>query len=459
MKRMTKKKIWAGIALLIILILWFKWDNWFYNPVEPPYQASINPSRILLTCSGNLSDSRDITWEGDTLTKRGLLQLASKSFQSDTILFTSKPNIIRTSGGASAFFRIRIENLGSDQTYSYRVSNDNRWSEWNEFKITNKTDSTYSFIYLGDVQDSINGVAGNLLQAASLTRPNASFVLYVGDMIERPHDAYWGEWFRSGGRLFRSLPVIATPGNHEYYKGIIQKLDPRWTSHLTLPQNGPPNFLGRACYWDYKQTRFISIDSNGIQSISSALEQRDWLKSILEQTHQKWVIVFMHHPLYSTSRGRDYFYLRTLFKSLFDQYHVDLVLAGHDHSYGRAIHIPTTLQNHKQGPVYIVTHASPKLYDINFSDKMDKMASNTAMFQLFDINNDSIQFGAYTPKGDTFDRFTIHKDGLGNSTVTQHAPPNETQFLLPTANFIKKSSTGEIKRYKLEMQAWEKSKK
>ena len=165
----------------------------------------------------------------------------------------------------------------------------------------------------------------------------------------------------------------------------------------------------------------------------------------------------MHHPLYSTSRGRDYFYLRTLFKSLFDQYNVDLVLAGHDHAYGRAMHIPNSNLKNKQGAVYVVTHASPKLYDIGFSVKMDKLASNTQMYQLLDVSNDSIKFSAFTFDGSFFDGFTIHKDATGKKTVTDQAPKNSSSFLRPTKGFIKGSSKKEIEKYNQEMERWEKT--
>ncbi len=459
MKRVSKKTIWFSLALIIAAILWVKWDNWFYNPPEPIYHPSVNPGRILLTWSGDPSNSRDITWEGDTATHQGYLQLTGKSITGDTILYKSSPRTIKTSGGASAFHKVLLRDLTGGETYQYRVANGTHWSEWNNFKIGNPTESAYSFIYLGDVQDSINGVSGKLFQRAFESRPDAAFMLFIGDMIERPHDAYWGEWFRSGGKLFRTVPVIATPGNHEYYKGLVQRLDERWMTHFSFPQNGPPEFLGRACYWDYQNTRFISLDTNGIQSISSALEQRKWLESVLQNTHQKWIVVIMHHPLYSTSRGRDYFYLRTLFKSLFDRYHVDLVLAGHDHSYGRAIHVPNDELNGNQGPVYVVTHASPKVYDIKFSDKMDKLASNTAMYQLLDVSTDSIKFEAYTSDGTYFDGFTIRKDAAGKKSVTEHTVQNSNSYLLPTKRFLQKSSKKEVEEFDRERLDWEKSRK
>ena len=454
----TKKLIWLIFPILIAIFVWWKWDNWFFNPQEPPYTPSSFPDRILLCWSGDPMNSRDVTWEGDTITRVGFLQVTGVSIHTDTALYQSHSKIIKTSGGASSFFKIGMKDLKPGQTYQYRVANGSYWSEWYKFKIAESSGSSYSLIFIGDVQDSINGVSEELFNRAYLSQPDASFIMFIGDMIERPHDEYWGEWFRAGGTLFRTIPVIATPGNHEYYKGVIQKLDERWMAHFSFPQNGPPDFLGRVCYWDYNGTRYISLDSNGIQTIPSALEQRSWLKSVLENTRQRWIVVMMHHPIYSTSRGRDYFYLRALFKPLIDQYDVDLVLEGHDHAYGRAAHIPNSKFKDKQGAVYVGTHASPKLYDTGFSDKMDMLATNNQMYQLLDVSNDSIRFRAYTFDGTYFDGFTIRKDAAGNRSVIEHAPKNSSRYLMPTKSFLRKSSKKEMEKYNLEMKEWEKRK-
>ena len=458
MKKHLKKLIWFGIPLLIVVFAWWRWDNWFSNEPEPIYTSTAIPERILLSWSGDPKSSRNVTWQGDTLIKEGYLQIIDVSSPLDTIIYRSAPRIIRTSGGAASYFKVGITKLAPGQTYRYRVANGANWSNWFTFKIDNPANGDYSFIFIGDVQDSVNGVSGELFHKAYDSEPNAAFMMFIGDMIERPHDAYWGVWFDAGKDLFRSVPVIATPGNHEYYKGLIQTLDERWMAHFPFPQNGPPNFLGRVCYWDYQNTRYISIDSNGIQSIPSALEQRKWLKSVLENTHQRWIVVMMHHPLYSTSRGRDYFYLRWLFKSLFDQYNVDLVLQGHDHAYGRLAHIENSDNNEKPGPVYVVTHASPKLYDVGFSKNMDKLATNTQMYQLIDVTSDSIRYRTFTSDGTYFDGFTISKNNSGEKSVKEHAPLNSNQYLHPTKSFIRKSSPKELEKYNSDMLEWEKSK-
>ena len=457
MKRKIKIAFWIGLPLLAGVFIYNKWGNWFGNEPEVTYQASTLPDRILMSLSDNTYDSRDVTWRGDTLTNNGKLELTRDSVSGDTVRFQAIAKIVKTPGGAATYYCVKMNRLKPSVHYKYRVANGNNWSEWINFKLAENSTDNYSFIYIGDIQDSINGVSGDLFHRAYNNQQNAAFIMFIGDMIERPLDKYWGQWFKSGGDLYKSIPLIATPGNHEYYKGVIQALDERWMSQFSFPQNGPPDFLGRVCYWDYQNTRFISLDTNGIQTVPSALAQRSWLKKVLEETHQRWIVIMMHHPMYSTSRGRDYFYLRWLFKSLIDQYNVDLVLAGHDHAYGRSVHIPGSGSNDKQGAAYVVSHASPKLYDIGFSPKMDKLATNTQMYQLLDVNNDSIRFRAYTVDGTYFDGFTMIKDKNGNRKISVSAPPNEDRFLRPTASFIRNNSKKEIEKYNSTMLEWENS--
>ncbi len=238
-KKFRGRFLWILLPLVIAIIIYSKWDSWFYNPPEPPYSPSSFPERILLTWSNDPCTTRDVTWQCDTLSKTGLLQLYNKNCKDDTITLPASRQIIKTQGGAGAYYKVHIKNLLPGQLYDYRVESNRNWSDWYTFKTCSKSDSDYSFVFIGDIQDSINGKTGDILKKAFECQPDAAFFLFIGDMIERPHDEYWNEFFREGGDLFRRIPVIASPGNHEYYKGLVQKIDERWMAHFSFPQNGP----------------------------------------------------------------------------------------------------------------------------------------------------------------------------------------------------------------------------
>lgn len=63
----------------------------------------------------------------------------------------------------------------------------------------------------------------------------------------------------------------------------------------------------------------------------------EWLEELLSENSNDWTIVVFHHPVFASRPGRDNPSVREQWKPLFDEYQVDLVLQGHDHSYHRSV--------------------------------------------------------------------------------------------------------------------------
>ena len=181
------------MVILIIAFTWIKWDIWFYNPPEPTYTPSLSPARIMLTWSDNPFSSRDVTWEGDTSSHQGFLQISGNATPGDTILYRSNSRIIKSSGGSSAFFNVHIKDLRQGQLYHYRVSNNKIWSDWFDFKIGNSTDASYSFVYFG---------AAVLLSLIGIRR----FSDNVNDTM-----VLWGVGFEAAMLLMMFFVMLFTP--------------------------------------------------------------------------------------------------------------------------------------------------------------------------------------------------------------------------------------------------------
>ena len=96
MKNKYKKFFWLILPFLILLFVWVQWNTWFFNPPEPGYIPSSSPDQILLTWSANAADSRDVTWQGDTITRFGSLELVENSNPADTIRYQATSGIIKT---------------------------------------------------------------------------------------------------------------------------------------------------------------------------------------------------------------------------------------------------------------------------------------------------------------------------------------------------------------------------
>lgn len=423
----------AGIALCT-----WKWNTWFSNPPEAAYQTPQNPDRIVLTMGEDASTTRRISWRCDTLPANGYVELLKKN-STETQRIDATSDMISSRSGKSLYYNVEIQNLVPGGEYNYRVVNGNQPSPWYHFSIPAENDSL-SFIYIGDVQDKIDGTTGEFFSTVYQQYPHADFWAFAGDLIERPTDAYWTHWYQTMDSIATNKPLVVATGNHEYLKGLVKTLDPRWTSTFSFPENGPEDFRGRSYYLNFKNLCFIVMDTDGIQGPGSLYQHYVWLKEVLEHSTQQWKILMMHHPVHSVRSGRDNYFVRYTFQNMLEQYGVDLVLQGHDHGYSRI-----TTKNEEQqkiSPVYIVSSSSPKNYSVGFNPIHDRLGSNLMLYQHILIKGDSLQYKSYTADHQIYDDLTIVNHG--NSTqVIDHAenlpesldvPPgylNSSKFDLP----------------------------
>ena len=227
-----------------------------------------------------------------------------------------------------------FSDLEPETVYAYRVGDGVNWSEWFHFRTASATPEAFSFVYFGDAQNNIRSMWSRVIREAYRDAPKAAFLLHAGDLVNRAEsDAEWGEWFGAGGWLNAMTPSVAIPGNHEHVKmpdGRRRKLSHHWRNVFTFPENGPRG-LEETCFtMTYHNLRIIGLNSNEMHE-----EQARWLDRVLAQNESEWVVCTFHHPVFSTGKDRDNPELRALWKPIFDKYKVDLVLQGHDHTYGQ----------------------------------------------------------------------------------------------------------------------------
>jgi hypothetical protein len=307
--------------------------------------------------------------------------------------------------------------------YVYRVGSDSCWSEWNQFSTADTSRLPFSFIWFGDPQDDILEHISRLFRQTVWTTPAARFWLFSGDLTTEPEDHLLGEFFEAAGFSLRSIPSAMVPGNHDqpykYENGTIarDKRDKKirlkevsrlWQLHFTLPENGVTGLEETNYSFDYQGVRFIMVNSN-----TRLAEQAVWMENLLKENPNRWTVAIFHHPLYSSGRDRDDKDTRKAFLALFDRYHVDLVLTGHDHTYARSqslingsVAAPDT-----QGTVYVVSACGPKFYKYTslYDSLMAKSGVNVQLFQHISVAPDSLSYQAFTADGVLFDQFILKK--------------------------------------------------
>src|SRR5690554_141919 len=377
------------------------------------FLPSAYPDRIALTLSANAATEMTINWRTDTTIQSGILEFLpapdGPNLETGVQIHRSSPEKVTAEGISAHCFNVKLAGLKPATVYAYRVGSENQWSEWFQFSTAADSPEKFSFIYMGDVQAETREKWSRVIRQAYKPKPDASFYVYAGDIINRSHrNNEWGEWHYGAGFVHTMTPLIATPGNHEYTRSREEKEDlcPYWNAGFNFPSNGPAPLKGTVYYVDYQGARFISLDGQMITRNENLRRiQYEWLDKVLSESTGFWKIILVHHPLYATSSGRDNKALRELFEPLFHKYGVHLVLQGHDHTYARG-----TVPDNRKKPVYIVSVSGPKMYKEDPNLKWpQKTLTNTQLFQVIEVGKEKLQYKAYTVTGKVVDEFELAK--------------------------------------------------
>ena len=389
-------------------------------------RPSAIPDRIILTWCQDPATSQAVTWRTDSTVTTPKAELAvataSPKFTESAMQIAAETDVLSTTNGTACFHSVKFKDLQPNTVYAYRVGDGSVWSEWLQFTTAADKFSPFSFIYLGDAQNNILSMWSRTIRTAYSETSEARFLIHAGDLVNRANsDIEWAEWFRAGGWIYAMLPSIPAAGNHEYPKDANgnRKLTAYWRAQFTLPQNGIPELPESSYYLDYQGTRLISLNSN-----ERLAEQTVWLEHILDDNPCRWTIITFHHPVFSSAKNRDNPELRTLWKPLFDQYRVDLVLQGHDHSYARGRNLPVGVntQDTKAGTMYVVSVSGPKMYALTSTKWMDRSGENMQLHQVIHIAGDSLTYRAVTATGVPYDAFTLVKQPGDANLLSEDLP-------------------------------------
>lgn len=199
----------------------------------------------------------------------------------------------------------------------------------------------------------------------------------LGDWMERGYFYYEQQLYHQlAGTGMEALPVINCPGNHEYYKGLVRTLPERWTNMFRHPQNGPVRFAGTTYYVDFPQLRFIVLNTNGLQRLSDYTIVNTWLKKALRTAGDRYTLVMMHHPVYSSGKGRINLAIWLTFHWTLQE--ADVVFAGHDHSYAQRGH-------------FINTNSSRKMYKNKRKNAVVSPSAQNRLYELIELYSDTLR--------------------------------------------------------------------
>ena len=388
--------------------------------------AAMNiPDRIIMTVTQDPSTMVTLNWRTADIIQPCFAEYAIADAHPEFVAnvtrvnATSRPFRIQEIRALNS--RVTISGLSPDTLYTYRVGSEKAWSEWFEFRTakSNATPAKLSFIYLGDAQVGIKPLWSRVIRKAYAAMPDAQLIIHAGDLVNRANEDHeWADWFAAGSYIHAGIPALMTPGNHEYtHEDGKPHLSLYWNEQFALPVNGPDDALlkGSTYYTDIQGVRIISLNTQMIEEAPSddcVNKQVTWLHQVLQQNKQQWTCVVMHHPIYSTKKGRDNKRSRDYLKPVFEKYGVDLVLQGHDHAYARGmskIALTDGTAGMHSGTTYVVSVSGSKMYETGPMDWADVIESHVQVYQTIEIDNNTLSFKAYLATGKLLDAFDLVK--------------------------------------------------
>lgn len=408
------------------------------------YKPTAMPDRIVLTLNGDPRTMAAVSWRTSTEVTHALAEIteavANPYFSEKSKPIDATTQALKTDINEAHFHTVAFESLRPGMKYAYRVGDGTNWSEWFHFKTAAATDEPFSFIYFGDAQNNLRSMWSRVIREAYSDAPKAAFLLHAGDLINSSEaDAEWGEWCGAGAWINGMMPNIAIPGNHEMApkRNGVKRVSHHWRPQFEFPLNGPAG-LEELCYTiQYHNALVVAMNSNEQQEL-----QAEWLDEVLAANKLEWVICTFHHPIFSTGKDRDNTELRALWKPILDKHQVDLVLQGHDHTYGRTgltvpnslvqeataavgasatasgnavpqtvANVPTGVQkiDETTGTVYVVSVSGPKMYNLQPVPFMKRVAEDTQLYQIIHIDGRKLRFEARTAIGELYDAFELNK--------------------------------------------------
>ncbi|MHA1732972.1 MAG: metallophosphoesterase [Promethearchaeota archaeon] len=315
----------------------------------------------------------------------------------------------RATGEPTCHHSFRLDGLEPSTRYFYQISRDGGATTYN-FRTGPALGSTeaFEFAVLGDIHSTHRDVRPGY-KAIDRYAPGTAFVVTVGDSInDGLQEADWRDFFYQTTPFMSDRPWMNATGNHdtgnpEKYRKFLRAWD--------HPFHDPE--LGGFYSFQYGNAHFILLDSNnaGGWSPTPSDEQFEWLESELERKARgnSWVFVFLHHQIYSTADFSCSRAMHLYLRPVFDEYHVDAVFYGHDHSF-EAFHCGR--DEPWGGTHYVVTGGGGSNLDWSIMDPRKKRRGRVTGPHYLWLSDTHVASREFYDGGDVDNKYGARNDAL-----------------------------------------------
>ncbi len=371
-----------------------------------PYPSGVQPDQIMLTWSGDPATSIDIQWRTSTSVAEGRVKYWV-SVTADTLISVAnlklmEDRLLQNDRYIHRFTAI-LDHLQSGVSYSYQVgSKQGVWSDTASFHTEASGDDGFSFIWFGDTHKSQKW--GELIQESFQKFPDVAFYSIAGDLVSTGlYREDWDQLLNVSGPVFNDKPLMPVPGNHDNQDGLGAWM---YQELFSLPVNGPEKVLPELTYsFVYKNALFLMIDATAPVELQSS-----WIEAQLKGSGAEWKFAMFHFPPYNYEE--DYSVIREEWCTLFDTYHVDMVMSGHTHYYMRSkpIFNEQVVELVSQGTVYVISVGIPgnheNMPDEDYAEVRD---GRGWLYQHMEIKDNVLIYKSLDINGNIRDSFIIEK--------------------------------------------------
>jgi len=370
------------------------------------YPSGIEPDQIMLSWVGDPSTSMDIQWRTNSSVPEGKVNYwVSGTVDTMTAVAnmkTMEDRLLQNDRYVNRF-AAHLDQLQPGTDYSYQVgSEQGAWSGTASFQTESGTDDSFSFIWFGDTHKSKHW--GDLIQHSFQEFPDVAFYSIAGDLVSTGlYRDDWDQLIHVSGPVFQYKPLMPVPGNHDSQDGLGAWM---YQEIFALPENGPEKVSPELSYsFNYKNALFLMLD------VTSPIElQSKWIEEQLSSSQALWKFAIFHFPPYNYEE--DYTEIRKEWCTLFDTYHVDMVMSGHTHYYMRSLPIfnEQVVEQHSQGTVYVISVGIPGNHE-NMPDEAyaEHRDGKGWLYQHMEINGKRLIYKSLDIDGNIKDTFIIEK--------------------------------------------------
>lgn len=276
-------------------------------------------------------------WETDTADATTIRWGTDAETLGEPITVERDPSAPAYGGAQTNIFRYKFTDLTPGTRYYYEVALAGGASCKGTFRALEENPEEVRYISITDTHKFDTKAVFD----KEVAEYDPAFIIHGGDMVEGTgtQKEQYAFWFNSG-EFIHNYPVVYACGNHDFSDYFDMYVIDTQTEEYGSVVEGNIAF-------DYGDIHFNLMDSNpwalfqmnaetsGGQMDAATADKIEksvqWLKDDLAQNQNKqFRILVMHHPISDP-------YTKMHIASVAEAGHVDMMLAGHTHSYARAV--------------------------------------------------------------------------------------------------------------------------